>query len=379
MAVDVTDATFREALEQLQGGASALPWTQRRELGQALGEALAAGTATDAALALVHQLAADPKWEVRGAVADLLPIVPDDDFNRIVMRLANDSNTYVRRSVERAVERRRKDDRLSGKKRRSADQVNEHLRSIESEYGKPAADKALRMCERYSELLIGSMVHDLRSILTHLKSNCHALIEDVAGESGAKSRRMGARVRSDLEFLEMTVQDMSVFTRPVATDRRPERLAVVVANALDLARDNVRKAKLDPDIVTVRVDVPESIVVEVATHQIAMAMTNVVKNAFEAFVRGGELREGRIEIIAALAGDHVNIVVRDDGQGMSDEEARGPLLFTPGRRNKSKRNSTGYGLPIAARNFAAHGGSLALESREDEGTTVTLTLPLTSR
>ena len=103
------------------------------------------------------------------------------------------------------------------------------------------------------------------------------------------------------------------------------------------------------------------------------------RSAFEAFVSGGKLREGRIGIAAALAGDHVTIIIRDDGQGMSDEEARGPLLFTPGRRNKSKKQSTGYGLPIAARNFAAHGGTLALESRENEGTAVTMTLPLISR
>lgn len=379
MTVDVSDSTFRDALSQLQGGANTLPWSQRRELGHALGEALAAGTATDAALALAHQLAADPKWEVRGAVADLLPVVPDDDFDRLVARLANDSNTYVRRSVERALERRRKDDRATGRTRRSADQVNQHLQAIESDYGKPAATQALRVCERYSELLVGSMVHDLKSILTHLKTNCYSLIDEVAGEAGAKVRRTGARVRSDLEFLEMAIQDMTAFTQPLSTDRRPERLAVVVADALDLARDNIRKAKLEPDVVTIQVDVPESIVVEIARHQIVMALANVLKNAFEAFVAGGKLSAGRIGITAALAGDQVNIAIRDDGQGMSEEEARGPLLFTPGRRNKSKKHSTGYGLPIAARNFAAHGGTLALESRENEGTAVTMTLPLISR
>ena len=255
-------------------------------------------------------------------MADLLPVVPDDDFDRLVARLATDSNTYVRRSVERTLERRRKDDRATGRTRRSADQVNQHLQAIESDYGKPAANKALRMCQRYSELLVGSMVHDLRSILTHLKTNCYSLIEEVAGESGAKVRRTGARVRSDLEFLEMAIQDMNAFTQPVPTDRRPERLAVVVADALDLARDNVRKGKLDPEVVTVHVDVPESIVVEIARHQIIMALSNVLKNAFEAFVAGGKLREGQIGIVAALAGDHVAIIIRDDGQGMSDEEAR---------------------------------------------------------
>jgi signal transduction histidine kinase len=236
------------------------------------------------------------------------------------------------------------------------------------------------MCERYSELLVGSMVHDLRSILTHLKTNCYCLIEDAAGESKAKVRRTGARVRGDLEFLEMAIQDMNAFTQPPPTDRRRERLAVVVADALELARDNVRKSKLDPDAVTVQVDVPESIVVEIARHQIVMALANVLKNAFEAFVvSGGKLCEGGIETTAALAGDHVTIVVRDDGQGMSSEEARGPLLFTPGRRNKTKKQSTGYGLPIAARNFTVHGGTLALESRENEGTMVTMTLPLATR
>ena len=379
MTVDVSDSTFRDALSRLQGGAGALPWTERRELGLALGEALAAGTATDAALALTHQLAADPKWEVRSAVADLLPAVPVDDFDRLVAQLAADSNTYERRSVERALARRRRDAPATGRKKRSADQVNQHLRAIESEYGKAAATKALRVCERYSELLVGSMVHDLRSILTHLKTNCYALIDDAAGESKAKLRRTGARVRSDLEFLEMAIQDMNTFTQPVPGDRHRERLAVVVADALDLARDNVRKAKLDPAPVTVQVDVPESIVVEIARHQIVMALANVLKNAFEAFVvSGGTLVEGRIEITAALAGAHVKIVVRDNGQGMSSEEARGPLLLTPGRRNKTKKQSTGYGLPIAARNLAAHGGTLALESQEDEGTAVTMTLPLVS-
>ena len=48
-------------------------------------------------------------------------------------------------------------------------------------------------------------------------------------------------------------------------------------------------------------------------------------------------------------------------------------------RNKSKRQSTGYGLPIAARNVAAHGGLLRLESRENEGTTVTILLPRESQ
>jgi signal transduction histidine kinase len=380
MNVDASDSTFREALSQLQGGPSAVPWPDRRDLGRAVAEALATGTATDAALALAHVLAADPKWEVRLAVADTLSSLPDDDFGQLTDRLAKDSNTYVRRSAERALERRREQHRANGRTRRSADQVNQHLKSIESEYGPAAAAKALRMCERYSELLIGSMVHDMRSVLTHLKSNCFALIGECSdGKANGRPRRAVTRVRSDLEFLEASITDMEAFTQPAPPDRRPERLAEVVAAALELARDNVRKAKLEPDAVTVKLDVPESIVVEMSRHQITMALSNVLKNAYEAFCGGGKLRPGNIGVEAAVVGDQVRITIRDDGMGMTEEEATGPLFFTPGRRNKTKRHSTGYGLPIAARNVAAHGGSMSLESRENEGTAVTVTLPLSSR
>jgi signal transduction histidine kinase len=125
--------------------------------------------------------------------------------------------------------------------------------------------------------------------------------------------------------------------------------------------------------------VPESIVVPLARHQIVIALANVLKNAYEAFQCKGTMRPGAIRIAASTCHKWITLTIEDTGQGICDEELRTPLLLTPGRRNKSKRHSTGYGLPIAARNVAAHGGLLRLESREDEGTTVTILLPRESQ
>lgn len=377
MIAMTSDTTFRDALAQLQAGASAVPWSQRRELGRALGEALATGSTTDAALTLTHQLAADPKWEVRSTVADLLPLVPDDDFCRLSVRLVADSNAFVRRSAAKAIEQRREAQQAAGRARRSADLVGQSLQAIEAEFGKAAASKAMRMCERHSELLVASMVHDLRSILTHLKTNCFALIDENQAGPDTKRQKYVGRVRDNIEFLEMAVRDMATFARPVPPERRPERLVDVIAAALDLARNNVRRGKTDPDCVMVQVKVRSSIVVEIARNQIVLALANVLQNAFEAFmVSGGMLSDGRIRVTATLLDSLVELVIADDGMGLSDEEASALLLFTPGRRNKTKHYSTGYGLPIAARNLTAHGGSLSLDSKEDAGTTVTIRLPL---
>ncbi|WP_425614256.1 sensor histidine kinase [Anatilimnocola sp. NA78] len=375
--VNISELTFREALSLLKQKGDLLPWPQRRDLVHLLRDAFAAGTANQDAVALVHFLVADPKWEVRAALADILPFVPTGVFDRIAAQFAADTNNYVRGSFERASGRRTKDDRAIGKTRRSADQVSQHLRAIESSHGKPAATKALRLAERYCELLVGSMIHDIRSILTHLTCNCRTLMREA--NSTAKAKRTINQVRNDLNFLESTIKDMGIFAQPIPLERRPERLAAVVADAFGMACENLRKSKFDPDSVEVDFQVPQSIVVEMARHQIVIAVANVVTNAFESFAVGTELRAGRIEIAAALVGDRVRIVTRDNGQGMSEEEIHAPLLLTPGRRNKSKRESTGYGLPIVARNLAAHGGTVEFESQEHVGTTVTLTLPLVSR
>jgi len=377
--VESSEASLREAFQQLQGGSNAIPWWERRNLAQSMSESFVVGTASETAFLLVNHLAKDPKWEVRVTIAELLPVLPEADSKRLTELLLADSNTYVRRAAERAIERRKRDLRVAGKARKSADQVSAQLQAIEDEFGKTAATKSLRMAERYTEMLVASFVHDLRSIMTHLQVNCYSLIEEVIADAGSQAKRYGVRVRNDLQLLESSVEDMVTFTRPVPTERLPERLAVLVAEALELTRDSVRKAKLDPERVSVQQDVPESIVVPLARHQIVIALANVLKNAYEAFQCKGTMRPGAIRIAASTCHKWVTLTIEDTGQGICDEELRTPLLLTPGRRNKSKRHSTGYGLPIAARNVAAHGGLLRLESREDEGTTVTILLPRESQ
>ena len=89
-------------------------------------------------------------------------------------------------------------------------------------------------------------------------------------------------------------------------------------------------------------------------------------------------RDGAVQIVAVHQEGAVEIRITDNGIGMSQEEKIGWSEFIPGHRNKSKRLSTGYGLPIAVRNLAAHGGTLTLESTEDVETIVTIRIPVDS-
>jgi signal transduction histidine kinase len=100
---------------------------------------------------------------------------------------------------------------------------------------------------------------------------------------------------------------------------------------------------------------------------ITRSLTNVVENALHAMPGSGTLR------VTARADASVVVVrVADTGAGM-DEEALA-RAFEP--YFSTKTTGTGLGLPIAKRNVELCGGSLAVTSERDRGTTVEFRLPV---
>jgi two-component system OmpR family sensor kinase len=85
-----------------------------------------------------------------------------------------------------------------------------------------------------------------------------------------------------------------------------------------------------------------------------------------------------ISLAAHRAGARVAIVVADRGIGI--DEADREHLFTPFfRSDRSRARATGgfgLGLALARQIVLAHGGTISVASRVDEGTTVTLSLPV---
>lgn len=386
--IDAADVVAR-----LRANRKAVSRDERLAVAQALVEHPAAYFQTPEAAALLDVLADDPVPQVRQAVARTLENLPEPLYTTLHEKLGHDPNAFVLSAVERAVARRLRAARAAQRTRFGVDQVAAHLQRIEKRYGAAAAREASRLCERYTQLLVASMVHDLRSVLTHLKANTLSLLAETTTPAGTRRARLPARVRDDLEFLERTVLDMEQFTEPLDAGRRPERLVDLLRAAQEIAVASVRaNGEVDPGAVVASVDVPEHITVVVARHQVVTALANILKNAYEAFAGGWPRRTqavagnagdagattdevSRIEITARRVGDHAELSIRDNGMGFAQEEADTLHLFTPGRRNKTKRNSTGYGLPNAARKIVSQGGSIHFDSQEGRGTVVTVRLP----
>ena len=120
-------------------------------------------------------------------------------------------------------------------------------------------------------------------------------------------------------------------------------------------------------------EVAEFVSLEASRYQLVQVFENVIRNAFESTDE-----DGRIRITSDLADEKCVVVrVADNGVGMSPEEVKD--AFIPFKTSKKNQGGTGFGLAIAKKIVQAHGGAIVMESAEDRGTTVKITLPLTQQ
>lgn len=103
---------------------------------------------------------------------------------------------------------------------------------------------------------------------------------------------------------------------------------------------------------------------------IEQTLVNLLKNAIQACTL-----KGRITLRTQLLPDNVQVVVSDDGCGMTEGERQ--RAFDPFYTSRPDIRS-GLGLSIADGIVAEHGGSITIASEPGEGTTVTVNFPISN-
>jgi two-component system, sensor histidine kinase and response regulator len=112
--------------------------------------------------------------------------------------------------------------------------------------------------------------------------------------------------------------------------------------------------------------------VPMSEEYLAKVVDELVQNAFK-FSSAGS----RVRVELADAFQAVSLSVSDCGRGFSTEQVATVGAYMQFDRKLHEQQSLGLGLSIARRLTELHGGTLAIQSEKDVGTTVTVKLPKT--
>ena len=220
--------------------------------------------------------------------------------------------------------------------------------------------------------LVSNVSHELSTPLTAIKGLIETLRDGAVDDLNARDKFM-ASIEGETDRLIRLVNDLLVLSR---ADSQALTLHRERFDLSDLARACVDELAAPAAVHRVSLSVDgQAMRVHADPDRIRQVLVNLLDNA----IRYSPPDE-TVRVIVSSAPGSVAISVQDRGPGIpAAEQARVFERFY--RADKSRARDTrgavgaGLGLSIAQTLVEAHGGHIALESHEGQGTTVRFTLP----
>lgn len=377
MAIETLETAAGVIPDDIVAGLTSEIWAHREEAVKKVGALLAEGgsrSVSDVAAEHLDRLAGDSKWEVRRAVAAALQRLVHPDFDRIIAKLIDDPNAYVRRTAAETLERRRRLAQLTDGAGDELETLLGEIHRLEARHSRETAESALRIGQTYFQVIAASTAHDLLNVLTALKQSLKSL-EKHLSTSNSSAKKWPATMENAkrrCRIIESIARDLKTFSdrTPVAFHR--ENLVELVKEAINIVEDRFHDVPGAPSVVT-EIAVDDRLTIDTPRLKLVQALTNIIKNSYESFSKKGVLA-----IAASADSEHLVLNINDNGCGMPEEVRR--TAFMPGTSTKKGRpgrtENTGMGLAIAQKVIRECGGEIGIESAEGHGTKMTIRFPI---
>jgi signal transduction histidine kinase len=175
-------------------------------------------------------------------------------------------------------------------------------------------------------------------------------------------------LKAEVARINTRITEFLNYSRPTKLEPRPLDMA-------ELARDALRTFEVQLNESNVETAVIEHAPVPPVTadaEALRSALTNLIINSLQAMDGNG----GKISIVLSGQdnGQRVRIDVADTGRGIKQEDII--KVFEP--YYSTKETGTGLGLAIVKKAVDDHDGTISVKSKEGEGTTFTITLPVSA-
>ena len=215
------------------------------------------------------------------------------------------------------------------------------------------------------------MVHELKSPVSAAKMMADALI-GAHGEAHPKVADITGRIAGRMDQLGALIQDILSLAKVKSGDPLGD------VRAIDLAVETregceAYREQADAKGLALTVDLPDApLIVRFDSQGLRLVLSNLVSNAMKYTAEGS--------VTVALRADDGQAVLQVTDTGMGIPEADIPRLFREFFRasnaKKSRIPGSGVGLSGVKQMVERFGGTMELASRENEGSTFTVRLPI---
>ncbi len=215
--------------------------------------------------------------------------------------------------------------------------------------------------------LAASVAHEINNPLSGVLIYLNLMTKKIAADDIRKEITLDYLGKIDSEVTRVTklVQNLLGFARQSTPTLKQVDINEVANWALDLVAhsaelQNVQIIKeLNPSLPQLIADFD----------QLQQVFTNLILNAIQAMPQGG-----RLTLRTSVDNSHLKVEVQDTGCGISPENMH--KLFTPFFTTKQEVKGVGLGLAVAYGIVQRHRGKIEVQSKEERGTTFTISLPL---
>lgn len=229
--------------------------------------------------------------------------------------------------------------------------------------------------------IAAGIAHEIKNPLLGIRGAAQLMLSELCSKDTERSSDRSGLVEyvdviiKEADRLNNVLEGMLDFTRIRPREMRSHNIHAILDRVLLLLEDTARKNS----IVLIRQYDPSLPDVMGDEGQIIQVFLNIIKNAIEAMPNGGRLSViTRVsDLFTSVQTDEKKrqlmvVKIVDTGRGMSQahlEEIFSPFFTT-------KETGLGLGLALSYQIVQEHMGMIRVESREGEGTTFSVYLPL---
>ncbi|MCX8132183.1 MAG: HAMP domain-containing histidine kinase [Clostridia bacterium] len=220
--------------------------------------------------------------------------------------------------------------------------------------------------------LISSISHDLKTPITAIKGYVEGIMDGVAN-SPEKVDKYVRTIYSKATDMDRLIDDLFLFSKldlkKIPFNFEKINIKQYFEDCIEELQMDLQERKMRLDFIS---DLPENTEITADREKLKRVVTNIVQNA----IKYMDKDTGEIAVILKEEETAVRVQIKDNGQGISEEDL--PFIFDRFYRADPSRNrntgGSGLGLAIAKQIIEGHNGDIWVESKLDEGTSIFFTL-----